>query len=582
MAASAHVRIKVLLLLWLLLPCTLVPAQGKKSKESQEKAAPIFRVPVDVVVVNAVVTDKQGNPVTDLTQSDFKVYEDGKLQAIQTFGQESYESIQSDEEKGGAQSVTPRSTKAEPNSTRPRLISILIDDMTTGANWEDYPLILDAVKKFVEQDVRPGDQVAMVAASGRLYYPFSDSRQALLEEVAALSLKVKPDARFKSECPTLGEIQAKKIAEHPFMDDLQDSYFRTAVLETIQCMSLRPQDVELAKGVARKEAGRQHQDSQYRIRILLNTFRQHFRSLRHFDAIKSAVLFSRGFLSQGDDVTSYALQDVVDQALASGVVLNTVDARGLYTPVTPASERVVSSSDGSTATDKQNMYLEDMAAQEDPLARMANDTGGLFYHNSNDLYTGVKKIVHRQSSYYVLTYTRPSQKSDGRYHHIKVEVAHPGLELSYRKGYYAPKEELTFERRKKEDIVEALQAPGNLNEIPIRLAYNYYQEDDSTYTVSVSTSVSIRGLHFLDEDSRRKNLINLVVVAFDETDHFIDGIEKSIDFKLTDASYALLLDQGLNSKVEFKLPMGTYKIKAVVREGAQGKMGSATKAIEIP
>jgi hypothetical protein len=228
------------------------------------------------------------------------------------------------------------------------------------------------------------------------------------------------------------------------------------------------------------------------------------------------------------------------------------------------------------------MFLESMTAQEDPLYRMASDTGGIFFHNSNDLYDGMKKIVHRQSSYYVLTYTRPSQKYDGRYHQIKVGVTRPGLEVSYRKGYYAPKEELTFERRKKEDIVEALQAPGNLNEIPIRLAYNYYQEDDSTYTVSVSTSVSIRGLHFLDEDSRRKNLINMVVVAFDETDHFIDGIEKSIDFKLTDASYALLLDHGLNSKVEFKLPMGTYKIKAVVREGAQGKMGSATSAIEIP
>jgi hypothetical protein len=89
-------------------------------------------------------------------------------------------------------------------------------------------------------------------------------------------------------------------------------------------------------------------------------------------------------------------------------------------------------------------------------------------------------------------------------------------------------------------------------------------------------------LHFLEEDSRRKDLINLVVVAFDEADHFIDGIEKSIDFKLTDASYDALLNHGLNSKVEFKLPLGRFKIKAVVREGAQGKMGSVTKAIEIP
>jgi VWFA-related protein len=584
MVASACGRIKIFVLLLLLVPTAFLLSQGKKSKEVPQKGQPTFRVPVDVVVVNAAVTDKQGNPVIDLTQSDFKLYEDGKQQPIQTFALESYAPIESEERAGAeAEGVRPRVTTPGPNSTRPRLISILIDDITTSASRDDYPLFLRAMTKFVEQDLRPGDQVAILSASGRVQFPFSDSRQRLLEEIDALFAKLNFDPVTKSECPTLGEIQAKKIAERLYVDDLEDMYFRVAVAETIQCMSLDPQDsssVEIAKGIARVAAGRQYQESEYRSRILLNTFRQYIRTLKHFDATKSAVIFSEGFLAQGDSLLSYALQDLVDQALSSGVVLNAIDVRGLYTPVFPASERQVLSA--ATASDKQTMYLESMTAQEDPLFRMSNDTGGLFYHNSNDLYDGLKKIVHRQSSYYVLTYTRPSQKYDGRYHQIKLEVARQGLELSYRKGYYAPKEELTFERKKKEDIVEALQAPGNLNEIPIRLAYNYYQEDDSTYVVSLSTNVSIRGLHFLDEDSRRKNLINLVVVAFDEADHFIDGIEKSIDFKLSEPNYDVLLSHGLNSKVEFKLPLGRYKIKAVVREGAQGKMGSVTKAIEIP
>ena len=63
---------------------------------------------------------------------------------------------------------------------------------------------------------------------------------------------------------------------------------------------------------------------------------------------------------------------------------------------------------------------------------------------------------------------------------------------------------------------------------------------------------------------------------------FVDGIEKSIDFKLTESSYMNILKYGINSKVEFKLPMGRYKIKAVVREGAEGKMGSTTRTVEIP
>ncbi len=227
-------------------------------------------------------------------------------------------------------------------------------------------------------------------------------------------------------------------------------------------------------------------------------------------------------------------------------------------------------------------YLDDIMAQEAPLEQMSHDTGGSYFHNDNDLYKGIKQIIHRQSHYYILTYATPSQKADGSYHRIKLEVSRPGLEISYRKGYYTPKEEVTFERRKKEDIIDALQAPGNLNEIPVTLSYNCYRADSSTYGVSFLTNVNIRKLHFLDEDSRHKNLISLVLAAYDENDKFIDGLEKTLDLKLLDSSFAGVLRHGLSSRVELKLPFGRYKIKAVVRESVQGKLGSLTKAIEVP
>jgi len=231
---------------------------------------------------------------------------------------------------------------------------------------------------------------------------------------------------------------------------------------------------------------------------------------------------------------------------------------------------------------KQLAYTDDALAQEDSLNQLASDTGGIFFHNNNDMFQGIQQISSRQDHYYILTYAIPPQKPDGRFHSIKVEVNRPGLKVSFRKGYYAPKEEVTFERQKKEDILEALQAPGNLNEIPMGLSFNCYQDDETTYVVSFMMKIGIRGLRFLDEDSRHKNLINMVVVAFDETDRYVAGIEKSVDFRLTDSSYAGLLNRGITSRVEFKLPLGRYRIKAVVREASQGKMGSLTKAIEIP
>jgi hypothetical protein len=73
-----------------------------------------------------------------------------------------------------------------------------------------------------------------------------------------------------------------------------------------------------------------------------------------------------------------------------------------------------------------------------------------------------------------------------------------------------------------------------------------------------------------------------VLAAYDEAGQFISGLEKIIDFRLLESSYAGLLNRGLTSRVELKLPAGRYTLRAVVREGNQGKMGSAVKAIEIP
>ena len=78
-------------------------AAGKK--EAGKSDTFTLKVPVDVVVVNAIVTDKQEKLVKDLTKDDFKVYEDGKLQPIHTFSLESYKAV---EETGASKARVAR------------------------------------------------------------------------------------------------------------------------------------------------------------------------------------------------------------------------------------------------------------------------------------------------------------------------------------------------------------------------------------------------------------------------------------------------------------------------------------------
>jgi hypothetical protein len=222
------------------------------------------------------------------------------------------------------------------------------------------------------------------------------------------------------------------------------------------------------------------------------------------------------------------------------------------------------------------------SGQNDPLNMLALETGGIFVHNNNDLYSGIKTAVDQQTFYYVLTYASPEVKNDGRYHRIKVEVSRPGMKVRYREGYYAPREQITSERRKTEDIKEALQAPGNLNEIPIQLSYQFSQVSDAMYQVSLLTKVNVNGLEFLSEDERRKNTLNVMVAAYDEHGKWIDGVEKQIDLNLLEPNYVAMLRYGLSAKVNFNLPPGRYKIRSVVRESLKSQMGSASRLIEVP
>jgi VWFA-related protein len=547
----------------------LLPGGTVRTQKRERQQPPEFKVPVDVIIVSASVMDQKGEPVLGLTVDDFKVYEDGKPQPIHSFALESYQATQAVDRRG--ENIPAEATREEASEpAQPRLFSIVIDDLSTARDLY-YP-VTEAVQKFVDEDLLPGDQVSILSASGRAQHPFTTDKQLLRAELGDLYKKLSMSSVTRSTCPTLTDLQAQRIVG----GRLDPESLEVAKLEAIACMHLEniPVDVETQ---VRSAALGQYYETQDRNRTLLRNLRQYVRSLKHFEARKNLVLFSDGFLFQE---LTFELQDVVDQALRAGVVLNAVDARGLYVDMFTASDNVNVPSE--LLLRKDRLRSEDTAVQADSLNMIAHDTGGIFHHNSNDLRAGLRKVSERQTHFYVLTYAAPSMKSDGRYHRIKLEVSRPGLQLSYRQGYYAPKEQLTFEKRKKEDILEALHAPGNANEIPIRSGYVSYQVDNAQYEVELVTRIDIRRMKFVEEDSRRRNLISVVVVAFDEFDRYVDGLQKDVTFNLTASGYSEILSRGFASKVVFRVPPGRYKIKTVVRESGESKIGSLSKGIEIP
>src|SRR3954451_2410961 len=57
-------------------------AQAPQTRVPSSAEGPRFRVAVDAVRIDAVVTDKDGRIVRDLTAEDFEILQDGKKQTI--------------------------------------------------------------------------------------------------------------------------------------------------------------------------------------------------------------------------------------------------------------------------------------------------------------------------------------------------------------------------------------------------------------------------------------------------------------------------------------------------------------------
>ena len=138
---------------------------------------------------------------------------------------------------------------------------------------------------------------------------------------------------------------------------------------------------------------------------------------------RSIVLVSPGFLALTADMQQ-DMMEIVDGAARSGIVINTLDASGLYAGGAAGSV-------GDPVFDSA-----EAEARSDVMAEFASGTGGIFFHNNNNLDEGFRRTADAPEFVYVLGFS--PQKLDGRFHKLKVTLNAAGkFEVQARRGYYA-------------------------------------------------------------------------------------------------------------------------------------------------
>lgn len=402
-----------------------------------------FKLQLDVssLLVPAVVLDKGGQSVGGLTKEDFVILDDGKPRPITGFTL--VQRTQANRSQRG-QTPAPERTQQDVSQSTPnrrRFIIFLFDDRHMTA--DELPRVQTAANRLLDQPLADDNYAAVVSFMGANSGITRDNA-ALKAAIAKLTLHhaLQHD---REDCPDVDYYSADQIIhQHNAME------FQIAVEKARQCSSLQ---AELSRedpytGISNPNDPFQRAAMSAATRALaigeedarqsLASVKTVVHAMSKLSGERVLILVSSGFLSLSPE-TMKLKSEIMDVAAASEVVVNALDARGLYAANLDASQGGSTSTIGLVTDQQGQNHLASMQAGENAMSELAVGTGGQFLHNNNDLQAGFEMLAAVPENSYLLEVSLKDVKPNGAFHRLQVKLVKPGFEIRARNGYVAPK-----------------------------------------------------------------------------------------------------------------------------------------------
>ena len=544
-----------------------------KQEVSMQDTGATFKLRVNLVQVHVIVRDSAGKPVENLRKEDFQLYDSGKLQAITTFGVETT-ALRKERAEAAAKTQTGEGeTPAGGTVSLPeRFVALTFDDV--HLKMEDALTVRVAAGRFLDA-MTPGDRVGIFSTSGQLTQDFTSDKEALKQTVWGLLPRGALGGHI-SDCPDVSYYMADLI------ENKHDSQALAVVVqETLQCMyGGDPRMIGAAQASAEAAASMAlsagDADNNYTYRQLEMVLR----ALATKPGQRILLLASPGFLLTTDMLDA---NGVVDRANRANIVINALDARGLYVSEPGGDISQLNSDTPVTAGVKATYRLAEESEMQFVLMDMAYGTGGTFFHNSNDLEGGLKLAGSVPEVSYVLGFSPQNQKMDGKYHGLKVTLAgKQKYAIQARRGYYAPKKLDDPQEAEKQEIQEALLSQDEIHDLPLSLQTQYFKTEDSGARLSVVSHLQLEGMRFRKAEGRNLDNLTVATAVFDENGNFIIGGEKIVKMRLLDTTFDKLSHTGLTVKSSFEVKPGKYVVRQVVRDSEGAQMAARNGTVVIP
>jgi VWFA-related protein len=509
----------------------------------QTPAQPVIRVNVELLQVEAVVTDSKGHRAADLQPEDFQLLVDGKEKRITHFS-----FVGADQTSTQPRPVTPQTAGTPRREDVHRTVVFMVDDFHTSS--ESLLMLAPAVRRFADEQVSPGDLVSVMAtrSSMGVYEQFtSEPRKIRAAMDRLLRLAGQHYDQIAQDAPQYDRAGLVPAA-NAYMMEIYHGLAMAAIeraIEGLRDMPGRKAIVLLSDGIEfplsqlTPKVG-QHADPEFLFRMEARTRR------------------------------------VVDLANRTGVVFYTFDTKQLDPP-----------------------------NSLDPLRRaslgtvpffLAKETGGQFVHDTNGLSDALAKAMEDMTGYYLLGYTAAPGEFEGKRgenlnHRVRVKLRRGGLNIRTRTGFSLAPDQTTAAPQGREDLMRsALFSPFAAGSLRVRVnpVYSASSPDKKSGVrhSMLRAVVAIDGndLRFVPTKNGQKSVVlDVAVVAIDAENRAITSKDQRYALELPEAQAATLADSSIKYEIDIAIPKpGAYQLRAAVRDDGAGTAGSAGAFVEVP
>ena len=532
---------------------------------------PTFPSAVELITVDAVVLDKEGQPVPGLAKGDFVVKEDGQPRDVVSF--EAFDvGAARDEPEAVAPGVVASN---EPAASDPgRGFAIVLDDLRTAP--ERMPGAQETVRALLERSVRDGDLVTLATTSGNAWWSarVPEGREDLLAVLA------RARGRFvdASALDRMSDYEAFWIDRH----ETSGGSITARVVErweaTGACLVEPRQKSASCPSQVRARATQLDGMRRQSLRSTLACVRRAIEALAPVRGRKSLLLLSEGFLEDFGVET----RGVAALSREANTAVYFVDVRGLEALPGGLGSAAVAGPPPSGRERFEAANLEAAGA-----VALADETGGFSVRNTNDLAAGVHRVVAESRAFYLLGFYPPEGKAARQWRNLRVEVQRPGLTVRARRGYTIRSEMASTASAKpgkakgKEPaldpvVARALDSPHAASGIPLR-AMTYVLEPRPKGTVHVLVAAELdAGTVSSGAPATRRLDVSAVALLRDTGRGFRHDAAVAVTAPKDDEPRWRAFAR------EFELPPGVAQVRIVVRDPATGTIGSVSQRIEIP